>query len=285
MSLPRRVPGSWASRRRRCSWSASPSATPGRRPGGHLHHLGGRGEVERAEELRALVVAVAPGAGSPELRLERDEILLVASDELDLDLVEPPGDPLPLEHRHRVLGHLRTPRADALAPGAQARDRRDRPAAEQRDEQGEHLLRRAGRRAGLLELDPGEALRQLQLPQPRAVLDAMAEGHAVPGEDELLGVVVGRDEGSRWQRMAAELRQHEPLCSRELQLPLDGLLHALSLSTMPSLATRLAFACREVDGGRPGPPSIDPISVRTSSCSQRPARDGSSPAPASAARP
>ena len=51
------------------------------------------------------------------------QILLVAVDELDLDLPEPTDDPLALEHGHAVVDDLGATRTNRLTPRAQPRYR------------------------------------------------------------------------------------------------------------------------------------------------------------------
>ena len=81
----------------------------------------------------------------------------------------------------------------------------------------------AAGRAGFLQLEPGLPRRQLQLPETLAVLEAMAKRHAPAREPVVEGVVVGRDEEPRLDRLAAELGQREVLAGTKLHLSLAGL--------------------------------------------------------------
>ena len=145
--------------------------------------------------------------------------------QLDLDLAEAPGDPLPLEHGDAVVDDLGALGQDDLAAGAEAGDRHERRAAEERGQQVDELGRRTGGRAAQLELEPGRVARQLQLPQPGAVLDAMPKRDPVAREAQVGGVVVGRDEDPRRHPAAAELGEHEALFRGKLDLALERLLH------------------------------------------------------------
>ena len=78
-------------------------------------------QVERLEDLRpALAVG---GAASPQRFLEPAKRLLVAVEQLDLELVEAAGHALVVQDRDRVVDDLGAVGADALAPCAQAGDR------------------------------------------------------------------------------------------------------------------------------------------------------------------
>ena len=69
-----------------------------------------------------------------------------------------------------------------------------------------------------------------ELPDARARLDPVPEREVVTGEHEIRGVVVGRGEPPSRHRLAAGLRQDEPVLGRELHLPLQFLFHAPSLT-------------------------------------------------------
>ena len=99
------------------------------------------------------------------------------------------------------------------------------------DEERAQLLGRLDGRAGLLELEPRAPVRQLQLPQALAVLNAVTQGDPAAGEPVVGRVVIGGDEEPRLDRLTAELRQPERVARAQLHLALDGLLdrHASSL--------------------------------------------------------
>ena len=156
--------------------------------------------------------------------LEPAECLLVAVEELDLELAEARGHPLAVEDGHRVVDDLGAVGPHALPARAQPRDPNELPAAQMGGEQPDELLRRPRRRAGLLELDPRGAARQLELPEPRSLLDPMPERDAAAREPQVGGVEVGRGERLRRQ-LAPERGQLEPLARDELQLSLDVLTH------------------------------------------------------------
>ena len=168
-------------------------------------------QVERPVELR-LQLAGLVSACLAQLLGQLAQRLLVPVDQLDLDLAEAPGDPLAFEHGDAVVDDLGALGQDHLAAGAQAGDRHERRAAEVRGQQVDELGRRTRRRAAQLELEPGRVARQLQLPHPGAVLDAMPKRDPVPREAQIRGVVVGRDEDARRHPAAAELGEYEALC-------------------------------------------------------------------------
>ena len=98
-------------------------------PGGRavvraLHGLGLKLELECLEDLR-------PGlpvgrARTPKRLLQPAERLLVAVEQLDLELLEAPRHPLMVEHGDGVVDDLGAVGPDPLAPRAQARDRHQR---------------------------------------------------------------------------------------------------------------------------------------------------------------
>ena len=120
-----------------------------------------------------------------------------------------------------VVDDLRAVRANSLAPRAQARDRRERGAAEVAGQQHEQVFRRRLGRTGMLELQPRQTARELQLPQPLAVLEPVSQRHSSAREAVVRRVVVGRDEEARLDRLTAELGQAELLARTELHLALD----------------------------------------------------------------
>ena len=75
----------------------------------------------------------------------------------------------------------------------------------------------------MLELEPGVAARQLQLPGAGAVLDAVPERDAVSRQPQVVRVVVGGGQDARRERLAAQLGQDEALGGRELELALERL--------------------------------------------------------------
>ena len=182
-----------------------PERLPGRRA--LLAHPGvdGPRQVERAVELR-LQLAGRPGAGPAQLLLELAQRSLVAVEQLDLDLPEAARHVLALEHGDAVVHDLGAAGADPLPAGAQARDGHERGAAEIGRQQGDQLGRGPRRRSRQLELEPGRVTWELQLPEPGAVLDAMAERDAVPREAQVRGVVVGGDEDARRQPLGRRAR-------------------------------------------------------------------------------
>ena len=130
--------------------------------------------------------------------LQPAERLVVASDELDLELAKSPGHSLPFHHRDRVVDDLRAVGSDDLAARSQPGDRDELAAAEIADEQRDELEGRTCGRTGLLELDPVAAtLRELELPEPDPALHPVSQGDAVTGEHEVFGVVVRRSEDAR----------------------------------------------------------------------------------------
>ena len=123
-------------------------------------------QVERAVELR-LELAGLVGTGLAQLLREPAQRLLVAVDQLDLDLAEAARDPLALEHGDAVVDDLGALGEDHLAAGAEPGDRHERRAAQVRRQQVDELGRRTRGRAAQLELEPGRVARQLQLPEAR----------------------------------------------------------------------------------------------------------------------
>ena len=131
------------------------------------------------------------GTGLAELLGEPAERLLVSVDQLDLDLAKALGDPLAHEHGDAVVDDLGALGQDHLAAGAQAGDGHERRTAEVRDQQVDELCRRTRGRATQLELEPGRVARQLQLPHPGPVLDAMSKRDPVAREAQV-GACRGR---------------------------------------------------------------------------------------------
>ena len=160
-----------------------------------------------------------------ELLLEATQGALVPLEELHLELAKAPCHALAVEHRNRIVDDLRAACAHTLTARPEARHGHGRATAQEGHQQTGQLLGWPRRRPGRLELDPCGTVRELQLPEPRAVLDPVPEGDAVPGEHEVRGVVVRGDEDARRQRLTAQLRHHEIGRRDELQLVLDGLLH------------------------------------------------------------
>ena len=202
-------------------------ATAARRPGG-AERPGRHLELERAEHLRPQLGGRR--AGAPELLLEPPQGLLVAPDELDLELAEAVITFAPASTETESSTISAPSAAHALAPRAEARDRPELATAQEADEQGGELERRPRGRAGLLELDPRRPARELQLPEPVPASTRCLKRDAVPGEHEIRGVVVGRGEAPGRKRLAAELRQDESLVGGELHLALELLLHPASVT-------------------------------------------------------
>ena len=100
----------------------------------------------------------------------------------------------------------------------------------------------------LLQLEPGAPLRQLQLPETLAVLDPVAQRHAAAREAVVGGVVVGRDEQPRLDRLAAELGQPELARRTQLHLPLDASRESPSAESRQLRGEEAVNAC--VDGRR-----------------------------------
>lgn len=176
-------------------------------------------EIERLEDLRAQL-GVA-GTGLAQRLLDPFQRLLVALEQLHLELVEAARDLLILEHRHAVVHDLGAVRADAGAPRAQARDGHELVAAHVGAQHPEQLVRRRSRTAGHLELEPREPARELQLPETLPVLDPVAQRDAVLGEPVRPCVVVGRDEDARLERVAAQLGQLEGAVGLQLHLAFE----------------------------------------------------------------
>src|SRR5207244_3260352 len=160
--------------------------------------------------------------------------LLVAVQELDLDLAKPSRDALVVEYGHRVVDDLGAAGTDDLAARSQPCHGHERLLPQERHQQRDQLGRRHRGRACPLQLDadvtrPG----QLELPDAGAVLDPMAERDPVSGKRQLRRVVVGGDENPRRPDLAAELRQREPFAGRELDLTLDRLFHHTRVDADP----------------------------------------------------
>ena len=205
--MPSRVPGSWAS----TTLGLFPNAGAERRGARSVVWLGdGLGlevEVECLEDLRPAFTVRRPGAA--ELLLDPPQRLLVAVEQLDLQLLEAAGDALVVEDGDGVVHDLSAVGPDALTAGPETRDRQQRGAAKVSDEQPQHVFRRRARPALGLELEPRVAPQQLQLPEPLPVLDPVPQRDAATREPVVGRVVVGRDEDTRLDRLAAELGQPE----------------------------------------------------------------------------
>ena len=219
-SVPSRVPGSCRKICSPCSRRRAASV-PGDASAAGSGALRVEVQVERLEDLRPAFAVVRPG--SAQRLLDPAQRALVAVEQLDLELVEAAGDALVVEDRDRVVDDLGAVGADALAARAQARDRRQRRASQVRHEERDELGRWRQRPAGFLQLEPRRPGRQLQLPEPFSVLDPMAKRDPAPGEPVVGGVVVGRDEEPRLDRLAAELGQREVLAGTKLHFPLERL--------------------------------------------------------------
>ena len=91
---------------------------------GLADRLGLEVEVERLEDLRPAFAVRRSGAA--ELLLDPPQRLLVAVEQLDLELLEAAGNALVVEDGDRVVDDLGAVGPHALAAGAQARDRQQR---------------------------------------------------------------------------------------------------------------------------------------------------------------
>ncbi len=161
-----------------------------------------RGELERPEELRP--EAGRLGARSEQLLLQPPERALVAlADELYFELAEPLLDALALHDRHGVLDDLRAGGPQRLPPRAQARDARWLDAAKVHEEEREQLSRRLCGRARRLDLETRGTGRDLELPEPAALLGAVAQREPVSSEREVGRVEVAsrRSRGSAARRL------------------------------------------------------------------------------------
>ena len=121
-----------------------PSASSGGAPRGMAAGGGG----ESSSSARNSFGRSAPDddrAGATELLPEPAEGLLVAVEELHLELAEAPGDALADQDGDGVVDDLGTARPNALAPGPEAGNRLDAAAPEVRHEQREHLEQAAAR--------------------------------------------------------------------------------------------------------------------------------------------
>ncbi len=104
-----------------------------RHSSGHDRLLRGKGEIERAVELRSQLPG--PGRACPaKLLHESPEGPLLAADELHLELAEPSRDPLPGEQGDGVVDHLGTVDEHDLTPRAESRHGSEVAAPEERDE-------------------------------------------------------------------------------------------------------------------------------------------------------
>ena len=191
-----------------------------------LDRFGHLGEVERTEQLRPQRLRLGPGPA--ELLLQPSQRALVPFEQLHLELAEAADDVDAVEHGDVVLDDLGAGGAEPLAARPQPRHGDELASVQVGHEQRGHLVRRPRGRPRLLELDAVSAVRQLQLPQPGAVLQPVTERDPVSCETQVGRVVVGRDEDARRQRLA-ERREHEAVARCELQLPFDGLAHLLSV--------------------------------------------------------
>ena len=169
----------------------------------------GSARKSRVESLKHLRAGLAVrGACAPELLLDPPQRLLVAVEQLDLELLEAAGDTLVVEDGDRVVDDLGAVGSDAFAAGPEPRDRQQHGATKVRDEQFQHVVRW---RAGPARRPRARAARcpassfSCQSPFPfstrcRSVMPRRAE--PVVGR-----VVVRGDEEARLDRLAAELGQ------------------------------------------------------------------------------
>ena len=191
--MPSRVPGSWAS----TLFGLLPDAGAERRGARSVVVARPTGSAWKSRSSawkifgRRLAVR---RAGAAELLLDPPQRLLVAVEQLDLELLEAAGDALVVEDGDGVVHDLGAVGPDAFTAGAETRDRQQRGAAKVSDEQPQHVVRRRAGPARGLELEPRVALRQLQLPEPLPVLDPMPQRDAATRKPVVGRVVVGRDE-------------------------------------------------------------------------------------------
>ena len=190
--------------------------------------LGGHLAAESPEELRSPVAV--RGAGLPQGAIDPFQPLLVALDQLDLELSER-AEALAVVvdadgiDRHVRDGALVVPDPHARALRAKRGDGGERRPAKVRGQQLDDVRRCVAGTAGHLELEARRSARQLQLPDALAVLDAAAERHSCLRKPEVRRVVVdGRQRASR-ERATGELRQPEGALHGELELTLQGFLH------------------------------------------------------------
>ena len=204
--MPSRTPGSWSEQaprllaerraerhaRRRAVADAPPPAPEGR---------------GRARGRASGAAPAAGRAGPAKLLLESPERPLVAADELHLELAEPSRRPAALEAAQTASSTTSAPstrttsrRVRSRATGARSRPRTYATSSD------DELERRPGRRARLLELGAGAPRGSFSCQRPAPSSDPIAKRDAVPGEREIVGVVVRRDEHARRLRLAAELR-------------------------------------------------------------------------------
>ncbi len=237
--------------------------------------LGGHLAAESPEELRSPVAV--RGAGLPQGAVDPFQPLLVALDQLDLELAER-AEALAVVvdadgvDRHVRDGALVVPDPHARALRAERGDGGERRPAKVRGQQLDDVRRCVAGTAGHLELEARRSARQLQLPDALAVLDAAAERHSCLRKPEVRRVVVdGRQRASR-ERATGELRQPEGALHGELELTLQGLLHprhdaGLYGTASPSRRTclgvgsgrHLSFTVRS-PAGHSGPPLSRPLS-------------------------
>ncbi len=182
-------------------------------------------ETENAEELGR---ARRLGARVAQCHVQSCECRLVASDELDLELPESGRDALAVEDADRVVDDLGAVDLARLPARPQPRNADELRAAQVRDEETGQPLRRTRGNARLFELQARGTARDLELPHPAAVLDAVAQRDPTTRESEITAVEVRRDERPG-RKLLPESGKHEVLARYELQLSLDCLAHRLSL--------------------------------------------------------
>jgi hypothetical protein len=137
-------------------------------------------EIEDAIQLRREVARL--GTGLAQSLLQPPEGLLVAVQELDLELAEAARDSLALQYRDGVVHDLGPVGSLALAARPEPCDPHEFGVAQVRHEQVEKIGRWTGGRAYLLELGPIVAARDLELPDPGPVLDTVTERDPMASE-------------------------------------------------------------------------------------------------------
>ena len=143
-------------------------------------------------------------AGLSETSFDASQRFLAAVDELGLDLAEGPGDASACHDRDEIQRHVGDGHAvtvvrdpDSEPARSELRDRTELAATQVCGEEAQHLRGRAGRSSARLELEPRGAPRELQLPEPTALLDPAPQRDALVGQAVVLRIEVGRSEHAR----------------------------------------------------------------------------------------
>ena len=264
-SVPSRVPGIVREEAVVLLRERRPGARrPEERPSGSCALLRRIGEIEDAVQLRLEVARLRSRLA--ERLLEPAQRLLVAVEQLDLELAEARGHPLAVEHRDRVVHDLGAVRAHDLAPRPQARDAHELRPAQVGDAGGRAAPSAAGR--------AGRRFSSSMRAAPRGSFSCQ---RPVPFSSRCRKVTpwrASRRSGVSWyvetkardRKRRAELREPEALSRNELQLALDVLAHPTQLSGPrttkggPEAAPRVGHR-----GGGPSPASRPPPRAGSSS--------------------